>query len=124
MLELMEQSSGNLLAVRASGKLTRADYEQTLVPRLEELIGRFGRVRALFLMDEGFRGWTLSAAWANTRMDFRLRHGMEKVAMVGAPCWEEWCVRLSRLVVKGDLRLFGRDQRQQAWQWLCADAQP
>ncbi len=120
MLELMEESRGNVLGIRASGKLTRADYVQTLVPRLDELTQQFGRVRALFFMDEGFRGWTASAAWANTVMDFRFRGRMEKVAMVGAPTWEAWCVRLSRPVIGAELRLFRRDQQKAAWDWVLA----
>lgn len=52
-------------------------------------------------MDEDFQGWDLKAAWANTSLDLRYRREFEKIAVVGAPAWEEWCVRLASLFMKG-----------------------
>lgn len=41
--------------------LTTTDYNQVLVPELAELSQKFEKLRALFYMDENFRGWDLSA---------------------------------------------------------------
>lgn len=43
---------------------------------IEIMNGSAGNVvgmRALFCMDPDFRGWKLSAAWENTKLDFRFR---------------------------------------------------
>ena len=63
MIELMPESAGNIVGIRATGTLTGADYEKVLIPRLEELFGEYGRLRILLCMDEEFAGWDLSAAW-------------------------------------------------------------
>jgi len=63
MIELMPESTGNIVGIRATGTLTGADYEKVFIPRLEELFGEYGRLRILLYMDEGFAGWDLSAAW-------------------------------------------------------------
>jgi hypothetical protein len=70
MIEFMQESSGNVLGVHAGRKLTANDYKDRLVPRLESLIERFGKVRVLFYMDETFQGWDLKSAWANTTSMF------------------------------------------------------
>jgi hypothetical protein len=120
MIEFMPESSGNVLGVRAGRKLTEEDYESRLLPRLEALIEHFGSVRVLFYMDETFRGWNLKAAWANTALDVRHRTDLERIAVVGAPVWEAWCLRLAGLLMPGEIRTFRPDQLQQAWDWLRA----
>jgi hypothetical protein len=51
-------------------------------------------------------------------MDFRRRADFEKVAIVGAPPWEEWCLKLAGFLVAGEIRSFRADQLQDAWTWL------
>jgi hypothetical protein len=120
MLEFMEESEGHVLGVRAHGTLTRGDYRQVLTPRLESMLQQFETVRVLFLMGEAFRGWNLGGALANTCVDIRHRAHFEKVAIVGAPRWEEWCVKLAGFLIAGEVRSFRIDQLQDAWKWLRA----
>jgi hypothetical protein len=120
VIEFMDESHGNILGVRAGGKLTEDDYESRLVPRLESLIDRFGSVRVLFYMDETLRGWDLKSAWANTAVDVRHRTDLERIAVVGAPAWEAWCLKLAGLLMAGEIRTFQPDQLQRAWDWLRA----
>jgi len=42
MIAFMPESEGNVVGLRASGKLTGADYERVLIPHLESLIERHG----------------------------------------------------------------------------------
>jgi SpoIIAA-like len=120
MIEFMQQSSGNILGIRASGKITDADYKLTLIPRLESLLNQHGKLRVLFFMDEKFDGWDLRAAWDNTSLDFRHRADFDRIAMVGASALEECCARLAGFLIKGEIRTFRQDQLAQAWEWLRA----
>lgn len=119
MLEVMSESEGNVLGIRARGALTTDDYRRVLVPRLESALERTHKIRVLFCMDETFEGWSVKAAWANTCLDFRHRTHFEKIAVVGAPTWEEWCVKLlARPLIAAEIRTFKLDQIQKAWRWL------
>lgn len=119
MIEVMGESRGNVLGLRATGKLSAADYRDVIAPRIQSLLERFRRLNVLFLMDETFDGWSLGAAWANTVFDVRHRRHFEKVAMVGAPRWEEWCVRTAATaLMNGEMRTFQREQLTEAWEWL------
>jgi hypothetical protein len=37
MIEIMNESSGNVIGIRATGMLTTDDYDRVLVPKLAEL---------------------------------------------------------------------------------------
>ncbi len=120
MIEVTE-SAGDTVGIRASGKVSRADYRDVLAPRIQSLVDQFSTVKALFLMDETFVGWSLGAAWANTTVVVKHRRHFAKVAMVGGPKWEEWCVKVpASMLMKGELRTFRLDQLAEAWQWLRA----
>jgi hypothetical protein len=89
MFEIMNGATGNALAVRATGKLSAADYRELLAPQLESMLARSGALNVLFVMDETFERWSVGAAWANTVLDFKYRRDFSRVAMVGGPRWEE-----------------------------------
>lgn len=119
MIEILDDSDGNVLGVRATGKLTRGDYREVLAPRIRSLLESHRIVRVLFLIDEGFQGWTMAAAGANTVLDITHRHDFDKVAMVGAPRWEQWCAKApAAVLMKGQHRTFGRGDLDRAWMWL------
>lgn len=120
MIELIDENEGNLLAVRARGKLTEDDYAGVLIPYVESTLQRAGKVRALFCMDKTFQGWSMRAAWANTRLVLRHRADFEKIAMIGAPAWEVCCAKFANLVVRGRIKAFGHENMHDAWEWLRA----
>ena len=121
MIEVMRESDGDVLGLRATGKLSVADYRDVLVPTVRALLDRFDSLKVLILLDEPFDGWTLGAAWANTVFDAKHRNHLGKVAMVGAPRWEQWCVNVAAsLLMNGELQTFDREGLDAAWQWVRA----
>ena len=119
MIEILDDSAPDVLGVRAGGTLRRSDYHDVLEPRIRSLLESHRALRVLFLFDESFRGWTMGAAWANTVLDVAHRHDFDKIAMVGAPRWEQWCVKApAAVLMRGQLRTFERRELEQAWAWL------
>lgn len=117
MMELMSRSHSNVVGVHVSGTLHDADY-RTLLPRLEDLFKEHGALRMLFYADEGFEGWDLKAAWDDATFGFGHIAQFERMALVGAPDWVNWCVKLSGFLFKGEVRIFPADQLDSAWEWL------
>ncbi|MGA5544942.1 STAS/SEC14 domain-containing protein [Mycobacterium sp. NPDC051198] len=121
MIELMPESADNVVGIRFVGKLSPSDYRDVLDRHIEALLQQFATLRVLILVDKSFDGWTLSAAWANTVFDLKHRGDFEKIAMVGAPRWEQWCVQKpASWLMRGELRTYPRDRLDEAWQWLHA----
>lgn len=119
MIDFLAESCDNIVGIRFSGKLSPSDYRDVLGPRVEATLQRFTTLKVLILMDESFEGWTFPAAWANTIFDFKHRGDFDKIAMVGAPRWEEWCVQKpASWLIRGELRTYPRDRRTDAWRWL------
>ncbi len=119
MIDVMRESDGDVLGLCATNRLTVGDYHNVLVPAVQTLLDRCGTLRVLFLIDEPFDGWTLRAAWVNTVFDIRHRNDFRKVAVVGAPRWEQWCVNVAAAwLMRGELRTYDRERLDAAWEWV------
>lgn len=117
MIELIEKD-GNVLCLKASGKLTHADYEQVLIPQLEQLIKQYGKARVLFMMGEKFDGWEPAAMWDDAKFGMKHRTDFEKCAVVGGPKWVEWATKIFSVLVTGECRTFAAEDLTQAETWI------
>lgn len=119
MLQIMPESQGLILGLKVSGKFTNQDYQQFLIPRLEDLIKAHGRVRVLLYLDGDFQGWELEAIRSHP---FGLQHkdDFQKIAVVGG----SWRLRLEMKMVTpfiaGEVRNFSREELPAAWTWIRA----
>ena len=116
MFEIIPVNDKGILAFKASGKLTDADYQQFL-PILEGLIRDAG-VLSLYIELEDFHGWEARAAWDDFRFDLQHDRDFKRIAIVGDKGWEPAAIKLVNLFTHGDMRFFSRDEATVAWDWL------
>ncbi len=118
MLEIMPESRGKVLWVRARGKLTDQDYREVFMPRLEAVIKEHGPMRLLFHLAADFEGWDLGALWDDAKFGLTHLHDFEKIAVVGAPLWADVVVKLFAYLMSGTVRTFLLDHLAEAWEWV------
>ena len=117
MLEIMPESQANILGVKATGELTRQEFQEVLVPRLKAIIGEHGGVRVLFCLDEDVQGWDLAALEHDGfgRNDLQ---AFQRVAVVGASWQINLQMKILALLLSGEVRNFSRDELPEAWTWI------
>jgi hypothetical protein len=120
MITVMPPSHDNVLGVQATGKVTDQDYLTVLIPRLEEVLKKYGKVRFLYYLDEGFLGWELGAMWEDAKFGLRHKDDCEKIAVVGGPKWVAWATKLFSHFMEGQVKIFPPEELQAAWDWLEA----
>ncbi len=118
MIELMKESAGPVLGFRAGGVLSDADYREVLIPALEKAIAQYGRVRCLVCFEEDFRGWEALALWDDAVFGMSHRSDFSRLAVVGAPEWLDWAVKMSAWLMDGEVRTFPREELEKAWNWV------
>lgn len=118
MIDILPESQGKILGIKASGTLTDHDYKTMLIPRLETIIHDHGKARVLCQMGEDFHGWEMEAMWDDAKFGIAHRNDFEKFAVVGGTRWIEWGAKLGALFMKTELHTYPSAQLKEAWDWI------
>jgi hypothetical protein len=117
MIEILLESGGNLLAVMAHGEVTRDDYTEVLIPRLDEIIHQYGKARLLYAFADDFTGFTLGAMWDDSAFGLTHLWSFDKVAVVTDVGWIQAAVAVFGPLMSGRVRLFAAEDLGGARSW-------
>ncbi|HEY8904385.1 MAG TPA: STAS/SEC14 domain-containing protein [Chthoniobacterales bacterium] len=115
-IDLTEIQNGRVLEVRVSGKIVKEDYE-TFVPAMDRLVRQHGKIQMLMEMHD-FHGWTLGAAWEDTKFALHHFHDIERLAIVGETKWQEAMAAFCKPFTKAEVRFFDRKDIDDAREWV------
>ncbi len=112
-------STGKMLHVKVTGKLTKGDYE-LFAPVVDEQIHEYGKVRILFEMHD-FHGWTAGALWEDIKFDFQHWRDIERLAIVGESKWEAGMATFCKPFTAAKIQYFDHTRLNDAKAWLESD---
>jgi len=122
MIEVMNDLPEHVLGLKATGEVTGDDYKNVLVPALEEKLARQKKVRLLYVVTEGFEGYTGSAAWEDAKVGMKHLTAFERVAVVTDVDWMENVIKAFGFVFPGEVRVFDDDELGDARAWVSEPA--
>jgi hypothetical protein len=118
MITFLDTPQDDILAIRATGRVTHADYQE-MQRKISVKLREHDKLRMLLDL-ENFHGWDVRAAWDELKMGAEGHGHFERCAIVGDRWWEEGLTTFSKLFWK--VEYFDRSQRDKAWQWLSRPA--
>lgn len=119
MIEILESFPDNVVAVSAKGQVTKRDYEDVLIPRVESAFHRHERIRLYYELGPQFSGIDAGAAWEDLKVGVEHLARWERMAIVTDVEWIGHLVSAFRFMMPGQLRLFGTARRQEAQEWIA-----
>jgi hypothetical protein len=122
MIERIDDVPDGVIGLRASGKLTKDDYESVLEPALKEAIDS-GEARVLFVLPD-FDGLE-PGAWiedvkSGLKVEFENRSVWKRFAYVSGVDWISKAMRMFTWAMPGELKVFGMDEIDEAKEWVAA----
>ena len=122
MIERIEDLPDGVIGLRASGKLSKADYTDVLEPALKEATAS-GEARVLFVLPD-FDGLEAGAWIEDVRTGLRAeiadRSKWKKLAFVCGVDWVTQAMRAFSWAMPGELGVYGMDQLDEAREWVAA----
>lgn len=115
-IEVKELGGGKVLEIRASGKLSKEDY-QHFVPLVEKQIAANGKVRIVFEMHD-FHGWEAGALWEDIKFDVKHFGDIERLALVGESKWEKGMAAFCKPFTRAKIQYFDSKDAAQAQTWI------
>lgn len=118
MIEIMTGLPTGTLGFRMSGHISGEDYEQVLTPAIDAAIEEHDRIRCLVQVGPGLEGYSLEAAWDDTKLGLRHWSGFERAAVVTDVGWIKTAVKAMGFVMPCPVQIFDIDELDDAIRWL------
>lgn len=120
MIERMSDLPDHVLGFTAVGKVTGRDYEDVVVPAVEEALKEHSKLRLIYHIGEGFDGFTAAAMWDDAKVGLKHLTAWEKIAIVTDVDWIETTAKVFGFVMPAEVRLFDDDELDEARAWAVA----
>jgi hypothetical protein len=118
MLEILEESDGNLICFKASGTLTEQDYTEIFELAMRYVLGAhetfrfYADLSVLKDMDE-------NSKWDSGDILAANREKCEKAAVVGGPSWAGLALMLRDSLPEQSYEFFVDGRQDDALLWIC-----
>ena len=123
MIEVLTDFPDDVAAAVCSGKVTKADYEEVLLPHIEDKFRRHSKLRIYYEIAPDFDGMDVGAVWDDTKLGFSHLRNWERFAVVTDVDWIKHAVSLFGFLIPGQLRVFPTTDAGTAREWIVAPQQ-
>ena len=115
----MPESGGPLVSLKLVGRLTDADYLDTL-PMLVDIAEREGALRVVADLSE-FDGWEWQASYDKAAFGINHWDKVKRIALVGTLGWATLAARIAATVTTAGVRIFDAGKYEDALAWARSD---
>lgn len=116
MFDILDLTKDNVIAVRAHGKIEKADYEK-LDPLLEKTEKEQDKIR-LYLEIGDIQGITFEALLKDIATYFKHIKKVEKVAVTGHNGAGKAWVKVADPFIRADIKYFPESEKRIAVDWI------
>lgn len=118
MIEMLTGLPSNVIGFNAIGKVTAEDYENHIVPAVEEALLSNDKVRLLYNLGEGFDGFEAGAVWEDTKVGLGHLAAWERIALVTDVDWMRMATKAFGFAMPGQVRVFKNAELEAARDWV------
>jgi hypothetical protein len=120
VLEILQDVPPGVLALRASGRLTREEYDTVLLPVVEDAVREGRHLRCLCEVAADYAGLGPAAAWEDLTLGLRALPLFDGCAVVSDVGWIREASRVAAFFLPCPVRVFDGGGRPEAAAWLAA----
>jgi hypothetical protein len=121
MIQFIEGAPEGVLAFEAVGEVDAEDYEDVLMPAIEEALEGGDNLRFVFEIGAEFDRFTASAEWHDMTLGFAHLTDWQRCAVVTDLEWVEHGAKAFGWLMGGRLRAFHVDELRTALEWAASD---
>jgi len=118
MIKKIELPCDNCLGFEAIGKITGADYENIMIPNINEKLKDYSKIGLLYYIGNDFEKYEAKAIFDDTKIGFKHMRAFERIAIVTNLSWIKDGVYLFRAIFPGKIKLFKNNELKAAKEWI------
>lgn len=120
MIEILKDFPDNVVAAAAHGVVTKQDYQDTLIPRVELTLKRYPKIRCYYNLGPQFSEMEPGAMWEDFKIGVEHISRWERVAIVTDVEWIRHATNIFRFLMPGEVRVFATSETASAREWITA----
>ena len=120
MLEQLKGVAEGIVAVKATGTVSKDDYLRVVEPLLDAARGEGRRIRFLYELGPEFEAFSAGGAWEDARVGLRFLSLFEGCAVVTDLEWVKQTTKVAGFLMPCPVRVFPTREREKAITWLAS----
>jgi hypothetical protein len=120
MLELIPALPDNVVGVVAKGEVTKEDYEQRLIPAVEQTLAAHDKARLLYVLGAEFTGFSGGAMWEDGKLGLGHITRWERIAVVAREAWVRHAINVFGYLIPGEVKVFDLADEADAAAWITS----
>ena len=122
MIRLLSDMPTGVLGFEAVDDVEKEDYENVIVPAINQAIAQFGKVRLVYVFGPEFDDYEGESVWEDLKLGLGNPTAFERVAIVTDARWAGPAIKLLSVLWPGQARAFALSERESAKRWVVQDA--
>jgi hypothetical protein len=118
MFEVISELPEGTIGFNATGQVTSDDYKNTLIPMVENALREHPRIKMLGVFGDQFEGYSVDAAWEDTKLGISTWRGFDRVAVVSDKNWIAAMVKAAGFIIPCPVQVFALSDVNDAKRWL------
>jgi hypothetical protein len=111
----------HVAAFRATGEVTKQDYETVVVPLVDAVTTKHGHIHFLLVLETNVSNITLGAWWEDILMGLKKFTKWKKIAIVSPQEWVDKFSTVFSALVPGESKGFAPDEMETAKVWVASE---
>lgn len=118
MLQFINDLPSHVVGIRATGEVSKDDYDKVLIPRLNELVERQGEINYLLVLETDVSNFSVGAWWEDFMLGLKNFTKWHRIAIVSDQKGVEWVTDALSAVIPGKSKGFPLSELQNAITWV------
>ena len=95
-----------MIGVEAIGEIDDDDYEDVLMPAIEDRLRRHDKIRLLYVLGDQFDGYDDEAVWADAKLGFKTFNSYDRMAIVTDATSVRRTIKAFGWLIPGEVKLY------------------
>jgi hypothetical protein len=119
MIRILGGMPAGVLGLEAIDDVEKEDYENVIVPAINQAIAQHGKVRLVYVLGPKFDDYEGEAVWEDLKLGVRNPTSFERMAIVTDARWAGPAVKMFSILWPGQARAFPLSELESAKRWAA-----
>jgi hypothetical protein len=118
MIQLLTDLPDGVVGIEAVGHVEAEDYARVVEPAVRAALEHSDRLRLLYVLGEGFEGYSAAASWEDAKLGIGHWSAWERIAVVTDRGWIRDGIKAFGWMFPGEVKVFPTAGQGDARAWV------